>query len=218
MNRRKKCISSPWSLVVKGLLKIRVSSSIFTKNMGRWMQAKCCCNAEWATRGRWLATSYTTSCYLEKVLFVILSRTFKIKHLGSAKTCRGMNRNTVRCALCKTNQEISCRGYDLKKKWRGKKNLEKKNIKTMKRYPWRLPASRLFGFQSILSVCGATRTLCGRLSIYRSVGRVTLGLNCKQVTSKDHGWPSGAHPRPSDSSFFKEAESRLLNSCTIKPQ
>lgn len=185
--------------------------------MGTWMQAKCSCNAEWATRGRWLETSCTTSPYLEKVLFVILTCTFKIKHLGSAKACRGMNRNTVRCALWKINQEIARREYEFKKNeaGRGKKNL---GTKTMKRYPWRLPASRLFGFQSILSVCGATRTLCGRLSIYRSVGRVTLGLNCKQVTSKDHGWPSGAHPRPSDSSFFKEAESRLLNSCTIKPQ
>lgn len=75
----------------------------------------------------------------------------------------------------------------IKKKMKRKKEFRKKNIKTMKRYPWRLPASRLFGFQSILSVCGATRTLCGRPSIYRSVGRVTLGLNCKQVTSKDHG-------------------------------
>lgn len=43
----------------------------------------------------------------------------------------------------------------------------------------------LFALQSILSACGATRTLCGRRSIYRSVGRVSVRLNCKQVPSRD---------------------------------
>lgn len=43
----------------------------------------------------------------------------------------------------------------------------------------------LFALQSILSACGATRTLCGRRSIYRSVGRASVRLNCKQVPSRD---------------------------------
>lgn len=59
-------------------------------------------------------------------------------------------------------------------------------------------------------MCGATRTLCGRQSIYRSVGRVTLRLNCKQVPSRDHGWPGSAHPQPSDSSSSRERTPRQL--------
>lgn len=47
-------------------------------------------------------------------------------------------------------------------------------------------------------------TLCGRQSIYRSAGRATLRLNCKQDPSRDYGWPGSAHLQPPNSSFSKK--------------
>ena len=73
---------------------------------------------------------------------------------------------------------------------------------TMKSYPWWYCVFALFGLQPILSVCGATRTLCGRQGIYRSVGRAaTVRLNCKQVLLREsEADPRTAHPKASDSS------------------
>lgn len=79
-------------------------------------------------------------------------------------------------------------------------NKAKDNNETLSLKVWRLT---LFGLQSILSLRGATRTLCGRRGIYRSAGRAAVRLNCKQVPSRDHGRPSTAHPERSDSSSLK---------------
>lgn len=76
----------------------------------------------------------------------------------------------------------------------------------MKPYPFKVWSFVLFGLQSILSACGATRTLCGHRSIHRSVGRATIRLNCKQVSFREHDWPRTAHRKPSDSSSSKGQE------------
>lgn len=98
----------------------------------------------------------------------------------------------------------------------------KTNVKTKDKnetLPFKVFSLTLFALQSILSVSGATWTLCGRQRLYRLAGRITVRLNCKQVLSRDWGSWSAAHPVQYRLIYplqkNQKSECKLNDSCTL---